>query len=308
MKFATKILKWYATNKRDLPWREDGIEPYKVVVSEIMLQQTQVPRVIEKYHEFLGLFPTIFDLAKASKSDVIASWSGLGYNRRALMLHAFAQEVVQKYNGEIPSSPDKLIELPGIGPYAAGSIVSFAFNKPEPAIDVNIRRIYHRYFDGRDQGLPGSSIEERALYVLIKDSIPTNKSCDLHNALMDFGSSVCMRNSPSCSTCVLSSSCKFAPLYKESGSKALFVMEKKKEKGVSENGKHIPNRIFRGRIVEFVRKNAGVVKIGDLGNAVKKDYTTSDKDWLVWLCTRLQKDGMISCRISGDDITLGLAD
>jgi A/G-specific adenine glycosylase len=306
MEFSKQILNWYAENKRDLPWREEGIEPYKVVVSEIMLQQTQVSRVIEKFHEFLSLFPTIFDLAKASKAEVIASWSGLGYNRRALMLHKFAQEVVEKFDGKIPSSPDLLITLPGIGPYAAGSIASFAFNLSHPAVDVNVRRIYLRYFEGRDQGLPGNSVEEKKLYALIEKSIPSGKSCDLHNALMDFGSLVCTRNSPSCSDCVLSSSCTFAPLYKENGDKALFVMEKKKEKGVSELGKHIPNRIFRGRIVEYVRKNAGLVKIDTLGENIKKDYTTSDKEWLIWVCTRLQKDGMLNCKISGDKIELEL--
>lgn len=147
--FSSTLLDWYSIHKRDLPWREAGLDPYRVVVSEIMLQQTQVSRVIEKYQEFLAMFPTIFDLAKASSADVIMAWRGLGYNRRALMLQKFAQEVVRLYNGTIPSVPEALINLSGIGPYAAGSIASFAFNKPEPAIDVNVRRIYMRYFSGR---------------------------------------------------------------------------------------------------------------------------------------------------------------
>ncbi len=246
--FAATILTWYAKHKRNLPWRKSNLDPYHIVISEIMLQQTQVPRVIEKFKEFTSLFPTIQDLAKASKADVIKAWSGLGYNRRALLLHKFAQEVCQQHNGIIPQTAEELIKLPGIGPYTAGSIASFAFNKPSPAIDVNVRRIYLRYFDGKDQGKPGSKQQEQHLYSLVKTSIPENQSCNLHNALMDFGSLLCQRNTPRCEDCPLQQTCKFAPLYSEHKHKVLFVKEKPKEKGAFELGKHIPNRIFRGRI------------------------------------------------------------
>jgi len=293
--FSAGILDWYAIHKRDLPWREVGLDPYKVVVAEIMLQQTQVPRVIEKYKEFLGLFPTIYDLAQASRESVILAWSGLGYNRRAIMLQQFAQEVVKLYDGKIPQVPEALIKLSGIGPYAAGSIASFAFNRPEPAIDVNVRRIYMRYFHGRDEGLPMGRDEEKKLYTLVKSSIPDNKSCELHNALMDFGSLVCLRDAPRCTLCVLRKSCAFFPLYTVEKEKVLFVAEKKVERGVSENGRHIPNRIFRGRIVEFVRKHSGEeVLLLEFGCAVKKDYVASEEEWLVELCLKLDKEGMIT--------------
>ncbi len=306
--FSEQILNWYALHKRDLPWRKAGLDPYKVVVAEIMLQQTQVPRVVEKYKEFLTLFPTIYDLANASRERVIQAWSGLGYNRRALMLQQFAQEVVRLYDGKIPFVPEALIKLSGIGPYAAGSIASFAFNKPEPAIDVNVRRIYMRYFHGRDEGLPMSREEEKKLYVLVKESIPAGKSCELHNALMDFGSIMCLRDVPKCGECALRNGCGFFPLYSVEKEKVLFVAEKRIEQGMNEKGRHVPNRIFRGRIVEFVRKHAGEeVTVLELGRVVKKDYVDTESEWLNGLLEKLEKDGLIVVvRGDGGKVRLGL--
>jgi len=306
MQFSSGILKWYSVNQRTLPWRSNN-SSYYVLVSEFMLQQTQVPRVIEKFKEFMQRFPTLQDLAQASKAEVIESWSGLGYNRRALLLHRFAQEVTEKYNGKIPQQKEKLAELPGMGPYTTGAILSFAFNLPEPAIDVNIRRIYLRFFQGKDQGLPMSKKEEQELYLLAKGTIPENKSTDFHSALMDFGSLVCTRNAPSCSSCPLQSSCKFFPVYKTNPQKSLFVMEKRKEAGMTENGKHIPNRIFRGRMVEFARRNQGQeMALQDLGKAVKKDYKNNEGTWLLSLLEKLQNDGLLNFTLADEMMILSL--
>lgn len=304
-KFSHNLLTWYDKNQRDLPWRKNN-PPYEIVVSEIMLQQTNVPKVIEKFKEFLTLFPTIQNLAAAEKSQVIQSWSGLGYNRRALMLHKFGQEIVNYHQGIIPQTTKELIALPGIGPYTAGAIASFAFNKPEPAVDVNLRRTYMRYFHGQDQALPMNKLEEAELYTLIKSSIPKDKSSLLHNALMDFGSLICKAKNPSCESCFQSKECKFAPLYKQHGQKALFVKEKKQEPGISENGKHIPNRIFRGRIVEFIRNNPGTIEIQILGEKIKKDFT-NEQEWLLTLITKLEKDGFITKEINEKHIELQLS-
>ena len=306
MQFSTDILKWYSVNQRTLPWRTHN-SPYHVLVSEFMLQQTQVPRVMEKFKEFMEKFPTLQDLAKASKAELIEAWSGLGYNRRALLLHTFAQDVRDKYNGIIPRSKEQLQELPGMGPYTAGAILSFAYNLPEPAIDVNVRRIYLRLFQGKDQGLPMSKKEEAELYQLAKQTIPERKSAEFHGALMDFGSLVCTRNAPSCSSCPLQKDCAFFPLYKSNKEKALFVMEKRKEPGINENGKQIPNRIFRGRIVEFVRNNQGrEISIADLGKTIKKDYRNKEEDWLLTLCKKLQDDGLLEYVIDEQKIILSL--
>jgi len=306
MQFSTDILKWYSVNQRTLPWRTDN-SPYHVLVSEFMLQQTQVPRVIEKFKEFLEKFPTIQALAKASKAEVIDSWSGLGYNRRALLLHRFAQEVCEKYGGDIPKNREELSELPGMGPYTTGAILSFAYNLPEPAIDVNVRRIYLRFFQGKDQGLPMSKKEEQELFALAKQTIPENRSKDFHNALMDFGSLACTRNTPSCLNCSLQPSCAFFPLYKDQKDKVLFVMEKRKESGVMEDGKYIPNRIFRGRIVELARKNQRKeIFVQDLGKTVKKDYKNDEEAWLLSLLEKLQQDGLLDYIVKDERIILSL--
>ena len=306
--FSRSILAWYFQHQRNLPWRYPHNTPYHVVVSEFMLQQTQVPRVIEKFKEFMQKFPTLQHLAQASPAEVIHAWSGLGYNRRALLLHSFAKEVHAKFNNQIPDNVEQLQQLPGMGPYTRGAVLSFAYNLPEPAIDVNIRRIYLRYFQGRDQGLPMGKKEEQELYHLIKTTIPENQSCNLHNGLMDFGSSICQRDKPLCLQCPLQPSCKFYPLYNDQPQKALFVMEKRQEKGTTENGRFIPNRIFRGRIVEFVRKNNGKeILMEALGKVIQKDYTQKDQEWLLMLCEGLKKDQLLTCRKNESRLLLSLS-
>ncbi len=303
--FSQILREWYSTHKRDLPWREEKIDPYFVVVSEFMLQQTQAPRVVEKYQEFIQLFPTIEVLAAASPAMVIKAWSGLGYNRRALLLQRFTQEVCTKYKGVIPSAREELIQLPGIGPYSAGSIASFAFNLPEPAIDVNVRRIFCRIFSGRDQGAPQGRAAEEALHALLRETIPTGGSRDFHNALMDFGSLVCTRDSPHCSSCPVQTLCAFSSLYQVKGKGALFVREKKVEKGVLENGRFVPHRLFRGRIIEFVRKNEHCpLQLSDFGKAIKKDFDLSEKDWLLSLCEKLSAEGLVLFMLHDEVISL----
>ena len=306
--FARSILTWYGTNQRSVPWRRIDISPYEVVISEFMLQQTQVSRVAEKLPEFLKKFPTIFDLARAPKAEVIIAWQGLGYNRRALQLHELAKEIVTKYNGIIPTTKEEIRSLPGVGSYMTGSILSFAYNLPEPAIDVNVRRIFLRYFECKDQGLPMSKKEEDVLFKLVLKTIPHNKSCNFHNALMDFGSLVCLRAKPLCSICPLQKTCHFFPRYQAHGSTALYVAEKKQEKGISENGKHIPNRIFRGRIIEWVRKNNGVeTTLSELGHSIKKDYQNKEETWLLSLCEKLEEEGFVKAKKKDEKITLTLA-
>mgnify|MGYP000379499777 FL=1 len=141
-----KLLAWFGLNRRGLPWREDRT-PYRVWISEIMLQQTRVDTVIAYYQKWLEAFPTIADLAAAGEQDVLKRWEGLGYYSRARSLHRAARIVVRDYGGELPSDPDALAKLPGIGPYTAGSISSIAFGNPVPAIDGNVRRVYSRLFD-----------------------------------------------------------------------------------------------------------------------------------------------------------------
>ena len=180
--FRKKILDHYASEGRDLPWRRKAT-PYRVIVSEIMLQQTQVDRVITKYGEFLAAFPDLASLAKAPTARLLRIWSGMGYNRRALALKKLAQAVVAEHEGRLPSDPAELVKLPGIGPYTAGAVAAFAFNKPVIFLDTNVRRVFiHEFFKDR-QG-----VRDEELVPMIERTLPKKDSGRWYNALMDYGS------------------------------------------------------------------------------------------------------------------------
>lgn len=179
--FQNKIFKWYAENKRALPWRETT-DPYCIMVSEFMLQQTQVSRVIPKYRAFIERFPTLESLATAQLAEVLILWSGLGYNRRAVCLHQAAKELVAK--GYFPNEPRELERIKGIGKYTARSIVIFAFNKDIATVDTNIRRIFIH------EGFATENSTEKELFLIANQLLPKGRSRDWHNALMDYGSLV----------------------------------------------------------------------------------------------------------------------
>ncbi len=147
------LLSWYAAEQRDLPWRTTS-DPYAILVSEIMLQQTQVDRVLPKYQQFLTAFPTLADLAAAPTADVISAWVPLGYNMRAVRLQSIARQVISEYNGRIPDTIDELLKLKGIGRYTAGAIACFAYRMQVAAVDTNIRRVLHRIFLGLEHPEP----------------------------------------------------------------------------------------------------------------------------------------------------------
>lgn len=180
--FVSTVQRYYKLHGRsNLPWRETK-NPYKILVSEVMLQQTQVDRVIPKYHSFLKLFPTVQHLAHATQDSVLKEWQGLGYNRRARFLHQSAKHVVSHLGGLFPRTHEGLIELPGIGPYTAGAILAFAFNKPFPIIETNIRTVFIHHFFNNDADVTDTEIMKIA-----------EKALDLENpsvwfwALMDYG-------------------------------------------------------------------------------------------------------------------------
>ncbi len=177
------VKRYYKKHGRhDLPWRHTT-DAYKIAVSEIMLQQTQVARVIEKYQEFLKKFPTLRALAKAPLSDVLRIWSGLGYNRRAKFLHQMAQSIVRDHKGKFPTTYEALKSLPGIGPYTAGAIYAFAYNKPFPVIETNIRTVYiHHFFPKKDKVL------DIDLMKIIEKTLDQKNPREWYWALMDYGS------------------------------------------------------------------------------------------------------------------------
>jgi A/G-specific adenine glycosylase len=182
MAFQSQIYGYYNLHRRDLPWRHTT-NPYNIVVSEMMLQQTQVERVKEKYKEFIKAFPDFNALSRASLKDVLAVWQGLGYNRRALAMKQLAEEVISSYGGEMPKDPEELCKLPGIGKATAGEILAFAFNIPTIFIETNIRRVYiHEFFDGEE------NVKDIIILPLVEATLDKENSREWYWALMDYGS------------------------------------------------------------------------------------------------------------------------
>lgn len=178
--FQNHIFTWWEKNKRDLPWRNTR-NPYHIHISEVMLQQTQVARALPKYQEFIKLFPTVQNLAKAKTSDVIIAWKGMGYNRRALYLKKTAEAICHEYNGIYPQDEQKLLNLPGLGKYTTRAILVFAYNKQLAFVDTNIKQIIEHYFFKQ---APTSAKE---IQHVADQILPQGKAWDWHQALMDYG-------------------------------------------------------------------------------------------------------------------------
>ena len=179
--FRTMVYKSYRANPRPMPWRETG-DPYQILISEFMLQQTQVARVKLKYSEFLSVFPTVHELASAPLSEVLHVWQGLGYNRRAIFLKRCSEEIVNRYSGHFPQTIDELQSLPGIGPYTARAVAAFAFGRAEPLIETNIRTVFiHYFFHGHD------SVNDREIMPLITATLHRESPREWYYALMDYG-------------------------------------------------------------------------------------------------------------------------
>ena len=199
------ILQWYAANARDLPWR-GAREPYRVWVSEIMLQQTQVETVIPYYRRWLKRFPTIKALAAAPLGEVLAVWEGLGYYSRARNLHKAAQKVMAEFNGKLPHSLEGLRALPGVGRYTAGAVASIAFNQDAAVLDGNVKRVLARVFNLTDD--VKSPAGERKLWALAEGLIPKGRAGDYNQAVMDLGATICKPQNPACPLCPLRDPCK----------------------------------------------------------------------------------------------------
>lgn len=204
--FQQRLLKWYRDNGRNLPWRHTS-NPYHILVSEVMLQQTQVDRVIPKYREFLDRYPSFHDLAAAPVEDVRKTWYPLGYNIRPERLHSIACETVSRYGGTLPKEPEQLLSFKGIGRYTAGAIRSFAFREPAPILDTNVMRVLHRVFVG--EGEPKQ--HKALLWRLSEDLIPRGKCYDFNQALMDFGAITCTARDPYCLLCPMKALCQTYP-------------------------------------------------------------------------------------------------
>jgi A/G-specific adenine glycosylase len=204
-RFPSRLLNWYAKNKRTLPWRGRR-DPYAVWVSEIMLQQTRVETVIPYYKKWLTLFPSFRVLANADEREVLNAWEGLGYYSRARNLHRAAKIIVEKYDGKLPRDLKELRKLPGVGRYTVGALASIVFGMDEPALDGNLKRVYARLFDMKKP--VNSTKGEKILWQLARENLPKGKAADFNQALMDLGATICLPKNPKCEVCPLARNCK----------------------------------------------------------------------------------------------------
>ena len=203
--FTRKLLRWWSRAARDLPWRRTR-DPYRVLVSEFMLQQTQVSRVEEHYPRFLARFPNFESLARARPRAVREAWDGLGYYARARNLHELAKQV-SGVRCQVPDDPEELLKLPGIGPYTAGAVASFAYEKPVPAVDTNVSRVYRRVFFGRGER---GEVRSGAVWDLARMLTPRNgkRAWRFNQAVMELGALVCVAKKPKCPECPVRPICR----------------------------------------------------------------------------------------------------
>lgn len=249
MSFPSRaLLAWYARfGRTHLPWRQTR-DPYRVLVSEFMLQQTQVERVLPLYEAFVARFPDFAALAAADTADVVRMWRGLGYNSRAIRLHRIAREVAAT-GGSLPQERAALLDLPGIGPYTAAAVRAFAFEADDVALDTNLRRVVHRVMLGLEHP-PRAS--ERELDALLRAALPAGSAHDWNSALMDLGATVCTARAPKCLVCPLRDACAASPI--DPAALAVAMRAHAKKKSPQET---LPfertQRFLRGRIIDRLR-------------------------------------------------------
>lgn len=279
------LLTWFEQNRRDLPWRRTR-DPYRILVSEIMLQQTQVDRVIPYYERFLQTFPTVTALADAPTAVVITLWAGLGYNRRAVNLQRTAQAVVERFGGVFPTEPADLRGLPGIGPYTSGAIACFAFEQPVGFLDTNMKRVIHRLVAGPD--VPTQQLSDRALISYAEQLLPRTDAWRWNQALIEFGALHCTARKPACVLCPLQTACAAFPAIQTVIAQLPTGSRKKQEAPFAGS-----NRYYRGRIVDELRVAEGApVPLSQLGLQVRADYTDEHTEWLLGLVKVLERDGL----------------
>lgn len=277
--FDVAVLRWYADCSRDLPWRGPDVTPWAVVVSEFMLQQTPVARVEPVWREWLGRWPTPRALAAASAGEAVRAWGRLGYPRRALRLHAAAAALVERHDGEVPDGIDALRALPGVGDYTAAAIAAFAFGRRVAVLDTNVRRVYARVFDGRDEPTSAPTVAEReAALARVPDVTPASYSV----AVMELGALVCRARAPRCSDCPVAVHCRWLAAGKPvSGA----VRRTQSYEGT--------DRQARGRLLAVLRASPHPVP------AMELDASWQDAEQRSRALSSLVADGLVECVPAG---------
>lgn len=264
------LMAWYEKNSRSLPWRSLHPDPYHVLVSECMLQQTQVSRVQQKFPEFLAEFPDIKSLAEADNARIIRAWQGMGYNNRALRLRDCARHIVDRHQGAMPMEYDELLALPGIGPYTAAAILAFAAGRDIAVVDVNIERVYSRLYQPMET--TASRLPKNILMDIANTIYPPGSASAWHQAVMDLGAQICTAHDPECKACPLAIYC----------ASANTMLPEKKSARPEPSYKNIPRRIWRGRCVQALRDvPEHGIPAEQLGSIMfGKDMNHYDLEWL----------------------------
>ena len=273
------LLDWYEANRRAFPWRETT-DPYPILVSEVMSQQTQLDRVVEPWEAFLDRWPTVDDLAAADRADVVGFWTDhrLGYNNRARYLHDAARQVVEERDGEFPRTPEGLQSLPGVGPYTGNAVASFAFDAGDAVVDTNVKRVLHRAF-----GVPD---DDGVFEAAANELMPDGESRTWNNAVMELGGTVCGKQ-PRCDE----AGCPwrgFCHAYETGDFTAPDVPTQPAFEG--------SRRQFRGRLVRVLGEH-GELPLDELGPRVRVDYSPDGeygREWLLELLADLADDGLVA--------------
>ncbi len=292
--FRKALLTWYSKGHRDFPWRRTR-DPYAILVSEVMLQQTQAERVEPKYLEWLKRYPDFASLAAAPLGDVIRAWSGLGYNRRAVQLHGIAKRVVAESGGALPGEFERLRSFKGLGDYTAAAIACFAFDGRRAVVDTNVRRVLERVFLGGREGT-AKRIDE-----LAQSAIPARRAYDWNQGMMELGAMVCLSREPRCAACPVYRHCRAAPTIHRRLAKSAQGKARVKDKPFKES-----RRYYRGRIVEYLRARSGGdgATLAELGRAVKKGE--GEREWVADLVQGLERDGLVKVRNNRGQVRVGL--
>ncbi|MBI3971048.1 MAG: A/G-specific adenine glycosylase [Chloroflexi bacterium] len=340
------IIAWYRREGRDLPWRHTR-DPYAILVSEIMLQQTQVDRVLPKYLEFLERYPTLESLAAAPRAEVIRNWAPLGYNLRAVRLHEIARQAVERFGGTLPGTVEALLTLKGIGRYTAAAVACFAYGQAEAVLDTNVRRVLGRIFVHE---APGAMEDDRLGWKLAAAALPSKgqrvkgkgqgepaaeEVYGWNQALMDLGATICTSRAPRCLLCPVQAWCSARAEWEGSpSSPGPFSHAGEKGSALSTQPlalvaeRRVPyaagrlrngaaerfegsRRWYRGRIVDALRAlpPGASLDLVEVGRQIKPDYTAADFAWLLDLAESLSRDGLIKLTRYDDGAdTLALAD
>ncbi len=291
-----EILGWYAHHARTFFWREQDaqlIDPYVVLISEVMLQQTQTSRVQEKLPLFLTEFPNIAALAAADNATIIKAWAGMGYNSRALRLRDCARVIQERHGGIIPTLNDELLALPGIGAYTASAVLAFAFHHDVAVLDVNIRRVYSRLL--ATMPTTRDLADESSIQAFAEKIYPRGESSRWHQAVMDIGALFCTARAPKCMSCPLHEVCPSAGT----------MQEVRKVKPPEPSWEGTPNRIWRGCIVQILRGLEGDATIssdeilqqlfaGEVGALFENNNAEMTQDaWFLMVLRGLERDGIL---------------